>query len=109
MSTSLSFLTENYGGFRINFLNDLTGFDLWDRLEGNHLFLNLYDFWSIRRHGYLIDNYIQRNTFLKLIIKRKVRKNKNLPNYKIILRMISNFNEDFNPTEFLTGDWGEYL
>ena len=106
---SSRFLTETYGGFRINFLNELTGGELWDSLMGNELFFNLYDFWCIWKHGYLIDNYDQRNTFLKHIIRRKVRRDPNLPSYKIVLRMISNFNEDFNPSSYLEGDWGEYF
>lgn len=57
----------------------------------------------------MIDNYDQRNTFLKHIIRRKVRRDPNLPSYKIVLRMISNFNEDFNPSSYLEGDWGEYF
>lgn len=70
MSTS-TFFTETYGGFHIDFLNDLTGDRLWERFWNNDLFLNIYDFWCLRRHGYLIDNYLKRNSFLKKIIRKK--------------------------------------
>ena len=70
MSTS-TFFTETYGGFHIDFLNDLTGDRLWERFWNNDLFLNIYDFWCLRRHGYLIENYLKRNSFLKKIIRKK--------------------------------------
>ena len=63
----------------------------------------------MRRHKHLVDNYTQRNRFLKKIIKSKVRWNDKLPTSKIVLRMLMKKNEDFDPTEFLDGDWGEYL
>ena len=107
--SSLSFATETYGGFRKGFLNDSTGEELFDGFWNEHLFLNLYDFWSLRRHEYLVDNYQQRNTFLKKIIRFKVKADENLPSYKILLRMIVNSNYDFNPTAFLDGDWGIYF
>lgn len=43
-----SFATETYGEFRKDFLNDLSGGELWDRFWNEYLFLNLYDFWSLR-------------------------------------------------------------
>ena len=39
--SSASFLTETYGGFRREFLKNADGEELWDRLQGDHLFLNL--------------------------------------------------------------------
>ena len=38
MSTS-TFSTETYGGFRIDFLNDLTGDRSWERFWNNDFFL----------------------------------------------------------------------
>ena len=108
MSAS-NFLTETYGGIRLEFLKNVDGKELWDRLWGDHLFLNLYDFWCIRQHGYLVDNYQQKNKFLKKIIRRKVKGDVFLPSYKIILRMIANGHYDFNPSPFLKGDWGIFL
>ena len=108
MSAS-SFSTETCGGFRKDFLNDLCGGELWDRFWNEHLFLNLCDFWSLRRHPYLVDNYRQRNRFLKKIIRSKVKGDENLPSYKILLRMIVNSNYDFNPRPFLDGHWGLYF
>ena len=104
-----SFVTETYGGFRKDFLNNLIGGELWDRFWNEQLFLNLYDFWSLRQHGYLVDNYQQRNIFLKKIIRKKVKGDVNLPSYKILLRMIANGYYDFNPSPFLDGDWGMYF
>ena len=66
MSAS-NFQTETYAGFRKEFLKEVSGGELWDRLEGDHLFLNIYDFWCVRRHKLLVDNYAQRNSFLKKI------------------------------------------
>ena len=49
--------TEPYGDFRVDFLHDDNGEKLWD----DNLFLNIYDFWCIRRDGFLLK-----------IIKRKI-------------------------------------
>ena len=103
------FVTETYGGFGIDFLNDFTGSELWKRLKSNHLFLNIYDFWSIRRHGYLIDNYYQKSSTFKKVIRDKLRGNEVLPTYKVLIRMCANAKEDFNATEFLEGDWEQYF
>ena len=108
MSAS-NFQTETYAGFRKEFLKDYSGLELFDRLQSDHLFLNIFDFWCMRRHKQLVDNYAQRNRFLKKIIKSKVRWKDNLPTSKIVLRMLMKKNEDFDPTAFLDGDWGEYL
>ena len=45
--------TETYADFRTDFLHDESGKMLW----GEHLFLNIYDFWVIRRDGFLLGNY----------------------------------------------------
>ena len=79
------------------------------KLYHDNLFLNIYDFWSIRRHGYLIDNYYQKNSVLKKIIRDKLRGNEALPNYKVLICMCANERTDFNPTEFLEGEWGQYF
>ena len=68
MSTS-NFLTETYGGIQLEFLKNVDGGELWDCLWSDHLFLNLYDFWCIRQYRHLIDNYQQKNKFLKKIKK----------------------------------------
>ena len=47
MSAS-NFQTETYAGFRKEFLQEVSGGELWDRLEGDHLFLNIYDIWCVR-------------------------------------------------------------
>ena len=107
--SAASFLTATYGGFRKEFLKNADGGELWDRLQGDHLFLNLYDFWCMRQYKHLVDNCQQRNSFLKKIIKVKVRGDVYLPSYKIILRMIMKRNRDFDPSAFLEGDWGFFL
>ena len=56
-----------------------------------------------------MDNYAERNTYLKKIIKTKVRGNVYLPSYKLVVRMIIKGNKDFDPTAYLNGDWGVYL
>ena len=99
MSTS-TFFTETYGGFRIYFLNDLNGKELLNRLWSNDLFLNIYDYWSIHRHGYLLGNYLERNKMLKKIIRQKLSGDPNLPTYKVFLRMCANGRADFNPSDF---------
>ena len=100
---------ETYAGFRIEFLKEVSGSKLWNGLRHDHLFLNIYNFWCLRRYKHLVDNYAQRNTFLKKIIKLQVRGDVYLPSYKIVLRMIIKKNKDFDPTAFLNGDWGRYL
>lgn len=108
MSAS-SFITETYGGIRLEFLKEVEGEELWVRLWSDHLFLNLYGFWTVRQHSHLVDNYQQKNKFLKNIIRRKVKGDVNLLSYKILLTMIAKGNRDFDPTSFLEGDWGIFL
>ena len=38
-----------------------------------------------------------------------MRNNKELPTYKVLLRMIARENEQFNPMEFLHRDWKDYF
>ena len=96
-------------------------------LWGEHLFLNIYDFWVIRRDRFLLGDYKKKNSLLKKIIRKKVRNNKELPTYKVLLRMIARENEQelptykvllrmiatekeqFNPMEFLHWDWEDYF
>ena len=108
MSAS-SFITETYGEIRLEFLKELDGEDLWVHLWSDHLFLNLYDFWTVQRYSHLLDNYQQNNKFLKKIIRRKVKGDTYLPSYKILSSMIVEGNRNFNPTSFLEGDWGIFL
>ena len=96
--------TETYADFRTDFLHDESG----KMLLGDHLFLNIYDFWVIRQDGFLLDDY-KKNSLLKRIIRKKVRRNKELPTYKVLIKMIVRKNEQFNPTEFLHKNWEDYF
>ena len=58
---------ETYGDFRVEFLHDEKGEKLWS----NSLFLNIYDFWCIRRDGFLLRTYKAKNSLLKRIIRKK--------------------------------------
>ena len=42
--------TETYGDFRVEFLHD----EKVEKLSGTGLFFNLYDFWHLRRDGFLL-------------------------------------------------------
>ena len=77
--------TETYGDFRIDYLNDESGEKLW----GDNLFLNIYDFWCIRQDGFLLKDYKTKNSLLKRIIRKKLRGYKELPTYKVLLRMLT--------------------
>ena len=44
---------ETYVDFRVAFLHDENGGKLWEE----DLFLNLYDFWVLRRDGFLLKTY----------------------------------------------------
>ena len=91
--------------FRIEFLHDESREKLW----GNDLFLNIYDFWCISRDGFLLKDYSRKNSLLKTIIRKKMRGNKELPTYKILLRMCAKREEQFNPMVFLHRDWENYF
>ena len=91
---------ETYADFRVAFLHDENGEKLWE--EG--LFLNLYDFWCLRRNGFLLKTYKTKNALLKKIIREKLRGNKELPTYKVLLRMIAKREEQFNPMDYLNKD-----
>ena len=82
--------TETYGDFRIDFLHDESGEKLW----GNNLFVNIYDFWCIRQDGFLLKDYRMKNSLLKRIIRKKLRGNKELPTYKVLLRMLTKKKRD---------------
>ena len=97
--------TETYADFRTDFLHDESG----KMLLGDNLFLNIYDFWVIRQDGFLLDDYKRKNSILKRIIRKKVRRNMELPTYKVLIKMIVKKIEQFNPMEFLDGDWEEYF
>ena len=77
--------TETYGDFRIDYLNDESGQKLW----GDNLFLNIYDFWCICQDGFLLKDYKTKNSLLKRIIRKKLRGYKELPTYKVLLRMLT--------------------
>ena len=96
---------ETYGDFRLDFLYDECGRSLWN----DHLFLNIYDFWCVRQMGFLLTDYKTKNLILKKILRKKLRGNKELPTYKILLRMIIKKDEQFNPMEFLEKDSGDYF
>ena len=97
--------TEMYGDFRVDFLHDEGGEKVW----GDNLFLNIYDFWCVHRDGFLLKDYRTKNSLLKRIIRKKMRGNKELPTYKVLLRMCAKREEQFNPMEYLHGDWEDYL
>ena len=63
--------TEMYGDFRADFLHDEGGEKVW----GDNLFLNIYDFWCVRRDGFLLKDYRTKNSLLKRIIRKKMRGN----------------------------------
>ena len=44
---------ETYADFRVAFLHDENGGKLWEE----DLFLNLYDFWVLRRDGFSLKTY----------------------------------------------------
>ena len=46
---------------------------------------------------------------LKRIIRKKLRGNKELPTYKVLLRMCAKREEQFNLMEYLHGDWEDYF
>ena len=73
------------------------------------MFLNIYDFWCVRRDGFLLKDYRTKNSLLKRKIRKKLRGNKELPTYKVLLRMCAKREEQFNPMEFLNGDWEDYF
>ena len=60
--------TKTYADFRTDFLHDESGKMLW----GEHLFLNIYHFWFIRRDGFLLGDY-KKNSLLKKVMRKKVR------------------------------------
>ena len=96
---------ETYADFRIEFLHDESMKKLW----GNDLFLNIYDFWCISRDGFLLKDYSRKNSLLKTIIRKKMRRNNELPTYKVLLRMCAKREEQFNPMVFLHRDWENYF
>ena len=96
---------ETYGDFRVDFLHDESG----EKLRGDNLFLNIYDFWCIRRDGFLLKDYKMNNSLLIRIIRKKMRGNKELPTYKVLLRMCAKREEQFNPMDYLHSDWEQYF
>ena len=78
--------TETYGDFRIDFLHDESG----EKLCGENLFLNIYDFLCICQDGgFLLKDYKTKNSLLKRIIRKKLTRNKELLTYKVLLRMLT--------------------
>ena len=96
---------ETYADFRVAFLHDENGGQLWEE----SLFLNLYDIWVLRRDGFLLNTHKKKNSLLKKIIRKKVRGNKELPVYKLLIRMKARREEQFNPMDYLNKDWEEYF
>ena len=94
-----------YADFRVAFLHDENG----EKLREEGLFLNLYDFWCLPRDGFLLKTYKTKNALLKKIICKKVRRNKELPTYKVLLQMIAKKEEQFSPMNYLNKDWEEYF
>ena len=83
--------------------------DRGEKLWGGNLFLNIYDFWCIRRDGFLLKDYKTKNSLLKRIIGKKMRGNKGLPTYKVLLRMCAKREEQFNSIDYLQSDWEQYF
>ena len=52
---------ETYADFRVAFLHDENGGKLWEE----DLFLNLYDFWVLRRDGIFIENVQNKKCVIK--------------------------------------------
>ena len=73
------------------------------------MFLNLYDFWCLRRDGFLLKTCKTKNVLLKNIVRKKVMGNKELPTYEVLLQMIARREEQFNPMDYLNKDWEEYF
>ena len=96
---------ETYEDFRVEFLHDEREEKLW----GDNLFLNIYDFWCIRRNGFLLKDYRTKNSLLKRIIRKKMRGNKELPTYKVLLRMCAKKEKQFNPMDYLNSNWEQYF
>ena len=96
---------ETYWDFRVEFLHNGSGEKLW----GDNLFLNIYDFWCIGRDGFLLKDYKTKNSLLRRIIRKKMRGNKELSTYKVLLRMCAKREEHFNPMDYLHSDWGQYF
>ena len=96
---------ETYADFIVAFLHDENGGKLWEE----DLFLNLYNVWCLRRDGFSLKTYKTKNALLKKIICKKVRGNKELPTYKVLLRIIGKREEQFNPMDYLNKDWEEYF
>ena len=82
---------------------------IYEKLWVNNLFLNINDFWCTRRLEYLLKDYRTKNSLLKRIIRKKLRGNKELPAYKVLLRVCAKREEQFNPMEYLHGDWEDYF
>ena len=96
---------KTYGGFRLSFLHSDNKKDFWN----DSLFLNLYNFWQLRRDGFLLKTYKKKNSLLKKIIHRKVREEKDLPTYKVLMRQFMVGHEQFNPMKYLNGDYEQYF
>ena len=97
--------TETYGDFRLSSLHSENKRDFWN----DSLFLNLYDFWCICRNGFLLKTYKTKNSLLKKIICRKVKGDKELPTYKVLLRKFMEGEEQFNPIDYLDKDHKDYF
>ena len=97
--------TETFGDFRVEFLHDEKGEKLWS----NSLFFNLYDFWRLRRDGFLLKTYKAKNLLLKKVNHKKVKGNKKLPTYRVLLRKFIVGEEQLNPTNYLNSDHQQYF
>ena len=97
--------TETFGDFRVEFLHDEKGEKLWS----NSLFFNLYDFWRLRRDGFLLKTYKAKNLLLKKVNHKKVKGNKKLPTSRVLLRKFIVGEEQLNPTNYLNSDHQQYF
>ena len=97
--------SKTYGDFRVESLHDEKGEKLWS----NSLFFNLYNFWRLHRDGILLRTYKTKNLLLKRIIPKKVKGNKELPTYRVLLHKFTVGDEQFNPTDYLNADHEQYF
>ena len=92
--------TETYSTFRVEFLHDEDG----EILKENDLFFNLYDLWTVRCSGFLLETCELKIVKLKKIIKKRWSGKKDLPGFKVLLQKIKEGDEMFDPVDYLDED-----
>ena len=97
--------TESYGSFRVEFLHSEDG----EILKENSLFFNLQDLWTINQSGFLLGTYKTKVVKLKKIVRRELKRKKELPGFKTFLQKIKEEDEIFDPVNYLDGDHEQYF